>query len=148
MWNPEFWHYFVTYVADDMKEGMAPEIRRIIGLKDDFYYDNALECQNFIYKQKIEEARNEKEPGVKTSECSWVEAIKTYKTTLQEARNNTQRAVIGKGSFQLAPEFSYLECTEQQWMEMTPEELRKHLVNLNLIHFWVLTSCSQQSRND
>ena len=47
VWNPEFWDYFVTYVADDMKEGMAPEIRRIIGLKDDFYYNNALECQNF-----------------------------------------------------------------------------------------------------
>ena len=50
VWNPEFWDYFVAYVADDMKEGMAPEIRRIIGLKDDFYYDNALECQNFRYK--------------------------------------------------------------------------------------------------
>lgn len=66
VWNPEFGDYFVTYVADDMKEGMAPEIRRIIGLKDDFYYDNALECQNFRYKQKIEEAKKEKEPGVKT----------------------------------------------------------------------------------
>ena len=58
--NPEFGDYFVTYVADDMKEGMAPEIRRIIGLKDDFYYDNALECQNFRYKQKIEEAKRRK----------------------------------------------------------------------------------------
>ena len=96
VWNPEFWDYFVTYVADDMKEGMAPEITRNIGLKDDFYYDNALECQNFRYKQKIEEAKKEKEPGVKTSECSWVEAIDTYKTMLQEARNNIQRAAIGK----------------------------------------------------
>ena len=95
VWNPEFWDYFITYVADDMKEGMAPEIRRNIGLKDDFYYNNALECQNFRYKQKIEEAKKEKEPGVKTSECSWVEAIDTYKTMLQEARNNIQRAVIG-----------------------------------------------------
>ena len=59
VWNPEFWDYFVTYVADDMKEGMAPEIRRIIGLKDDFYYDNTLEFQNFRYKQKIEEAKQE-----------------------------------------------------------------------------------------
>lgn len=120
VWNPEFWDYFGTYVADDMKVGMAPEIRRIIGLKDDFYNDNALECQNFPYKQKIE-AKKEKEPGVKTSECSWVEAIEIYKTMLQEARNNIKRAVIGKGPFQLAPEFSHLECSDQQWMEMTPE---------------------------
>ena len=129
--NPEFWDYFVTYVADDMKEGMAPEIRRIIGLKDDFYYDNALECQNFRYKQKIEEAKKEKEPGVKTSECSWVEAIEIYKTMLQEARNNIQRAVTGKGPFQLAQEFSHLECSEQQWMEMTPEERKKHLAKFD-----------------
>ena len=99
MWNPEFWDYFVTYVADDMKEGMAPEIKRIIGLNDDFYYDDALECQSFRYKQKIEEAKKEKEPGVKTSECSWVEAIKIYKTMPQEARNNVKRL------FHLAPEF-------------------------------------------
>ena len=129
--NPEFWDYLVTYVADDMKEVMAPEIRRIIGLKDDFYYDNALECQNFRYKQKIEEAKKEKEPGVKTSECSWVEAIEIYQTMLQEARNNIQRAVIGKGPFQLAQEFSHLDCSEQQWMEMTPDERRKHLAKFD-----------------
>lgn len=86
VWNPEFWDYFVTYVADDMKEGMVPEIRRNIGLKDDFYYDNALECQNFRYKQKIEEAKKEKEPRVKTSECSWVEAIDTYTVQDHAAR--------------------------------------------------------------
>ena len=113
-----------------MKEGMAPEIRRIIGLKDDCYYDNALECQNFLYKQKIE-AKKEKEPGVKTSECSWVEAIKKYTTMLQEARNNIQRALIGKRPFQLAPEFSHLACSEQQWMEMTSEELRKYLAKFD-----------------
>ena len=131
MWNPEFWDYFVTYVADEMKEGMVSEIRRIIGLKDDFYYNNALECQNFWYKQKIEEAKKEKEPGVKTSECSWVEAIEIYKTMLQEAKNNRQRAVIGKGPFQLAPEFSHLECSDQQWMEMTLKERRKHLAKFD-----------------
>ena len=50
-----------------------------------------------------------------------MEAIEIYKMMLQEARNNIQRAVIGKGPFQLAPEFSHLECSDQQWMEMTPE---------------------------
>ena len=50
-----------------------------------------------------------------------MEAIEIYKTMLQEARNNIKRAVIGKGPFQLAPEFSHLECSDQQWMEMTPE---------------------------
>ena len=44
-------------------------------MKDDFYYDNALECQNFRYKQEIEEAKKERESKAKISECSWVEAI-------------------------------------------------------------------------
>ena len=60
-----------------------------------------------------------------------MEAIEIYKTMLQEARNNIQRAVIGKGPFQLAPEFSHLECSDQQWMEMTPEERRKHLAKFD-----------------
>lgn len=50
---------------------------------------------------------------------------------LQEARNNIRRAVIGKGLFQMAPEFSHLECSEQQWMETTPEECRKHLAKFD-----------------
>ena len=56
--------------------------------------------------------------------------IEIYKTMLQEARNNIQRAVIGKGPFQLAPAFSHLECSDQQWMEKTPKERRKHLDKL------------------
>ena len=56
-----------------------------------------------------------------------MEAIEIYKTMLQEAKNNIQRAVIGKGPFQLAPEFSHLQCSDQQWMEMTLKERRKHL---------------------
>ena len=57
--------------------------------------------------------------------------IEIYKTMLQEARSNIQRAVIGKGPFQLAPAFSHLECSDQQWMEKTPEERRKHLAKLD-----------------
>ena len=130
VWNPQFRHYFVTYVADDVKEGMSPQIRRTIGLKDDFYYNNALECQNFRYKQKIQEMKKENLPGVKVSQCSWLEAIQTYQAMLHETRNNLQRAIIGRGPFQLAPDFAHLEC-EERWMVMTPEERRKHLAKLD-----------------
>ena len=34
---------------------MAPEIRREIGLEDDFFYNNAAECLNFRYKVKVTE---------------------------------------------------------------------------------------------
>ena len=43
-----------------------------------------------------------------------LEAIEIYKTMLQQARNNIQRAVIGKGPFQLVQEFSHIESSEQQ----------------------------------
>ena len=36
-----------------------------------------------------------------------------------------------KGPFQFVPEFSHLECSEQQWIEMTPEECRKHLAKFD-----------------
>lgn len=79
----------------------------------------------------MKKKKKENEPGVKTSECSSVEATETYKTMLQEARHNIQRAVIGKGPFKLAPEFSQLECSEQQWTKMTSEECRKHLAKFD-----------------
>ena len=47
IWNDDFASYFKEYVADDLKKGMAPKTRRAIGLKDDFFYNNAAECHNF-----------------------------------------------------------------------------------------------------
>lgn len=131
VWNQQFWDYFVAHVADDIADGMSPQTRRTIGIKDDFYYNNALECQNLRYKQKIHKVKTENEPGVKTSQCSWVEAIEVYQNMVQETRNNIQRAVIGRGPFQLASEFLHFECSEERWRTMTPEERRKHLAQFD-----------------
>lgn len=131
VWNQQFWDYFVAHVADDIADGMSPQTRRTIGIKDDLYYNNALECQKFCYKQKIHKVKTENEPGVKTSQCSWAEVIEVYQNMVQETRNNIQRAVIGRGPFQLASEFSHFECSEERWRTMTPEERRKHLAQFD-----------------
>ena len=35
-WNQRFTLYFIQCIADDIQRGMAPGIRRELGLKDDF----------------------------------------------------------------------------------------------------------------
>lgn len=127
-WNEKFTSYFKQYIADDIQGGMAPGIRREIGLKDDFFYNNAAECHNFRYKVKVKEDQAANAiAGFPPKSCTWVEAIQSYKRMVQECRNNIQRAFIGQGPFKLAPEWKSLEVSEVAWMTKTPEERRRHM---------------------
>ena len=126
-WNEQFASYFEEYIADDIQRGMAPEIRREIGLKDDFFYNNAAECHNFRYKVKVKEDQAANATGFPEKSCTWVEGIQSYKRMVQECRNNIQRAFIGQGPFKLASEWKHLEVNELEWMSKSPEERRRHM---------------------
>lgn len=131
-WNDQFTSYFNQCIADDIQTGMAPGIRREIGLKSDFFYNNAAECHNFRYKVKgAEDQAANAVAGFPKTSCTWVEAIESYKRMVQECRNNIQRAFIGQGPFKLASEWETLEVSELEWMSKTPEERRRHMAKID-----------------
>ena len=131
-WDQRFTLYFVQCIADDIQGGMAPGIRREIGLKDDLFYNNAAECHNFRYKLKVEEDKAATAvAGFPKKSCSWVEAIESYGRMVQECRNNIQRAFIGEGPFTLAPDWKSLEVPAAEWMSKTPEERRRHMAKID-----------------
>ena len=131
-WDEQFTLYFNQCIADDIQNGMAPGIRREIGLKDDFFYNNAAECHNFRYKLKVEEDKAASViAGFPKKLCSWVEAIESYRRMVFECRNNIQRSFIGKGPFTLAPDYRNLEVPTAEWMSKTPEERRKHMAKID-----------------
>ncbi|KAK2554876.1 hypothetical protein P5673_023542 [Acropora cervicornis] len=132
MWNEDFASYFKEYVADDLKKGMAPKTRRAIGLKDDFFYNNAAECHNFRYKIKVKEDQAANATaGVPKKLCTWVEAISSYKRIVEECRNNIQRAFIAQGPFRLAPEWKHLEISDAEWVLKTPEQRRRYMSEID-----------------
>ena len=131
-WDQRFTLYFIQCIADDIQRGMAPGIRRELGLKDDFFYNNAAECHNFRYKLKVEEDKAATAvAGFPKKSCSWVEAIESYRRMVQECRNNIQRAFIGEGPFTLAPDWKSLEFPAAEWMSKTPEERRRHMAKID-----------------
>ena len=68
-----------------MKVGMLSPVRKKIGLKDNFYYNNAEECSHFKYKWKLREhkAMTSTDYG-RDIHVSWVRAITVYKKMVDE----------------------------------------------------------------
>lgn len=55
-------------------------IWRELGLKDDFFYNNVVECYNFWYKLKVEEDKVViVVVGFLKKLCFWVEVIESYR---------------------------------------------------------------------
>ena len=128
----EFFNYFQTYISDDMKVGMLSPVRKKIGLKENFYYNNAEECSHFKYKCKLREHKAVTSTGYgRDIHVSWGTAIKVYKCMVDEVRENIRLAVIGKGPYRLSPEAEHLQMSHQGWSKLSPEERRQHLAKLD-----------------
>ena len=119
--TPEFYTYFLHHIASDMKAKMMLPVRRLAQLGDDFYYNNGPESINSALKKEIDKQKRESSPG-RPSKCSYVEFIEIAENFVGRYRRNVHRAVKGDGPYTLAPKFSHLEVTEEQWKRLTPEE--------------------------
>ena len=101
--QPEFYRFFLVYVASEIKKKMLLPVRREAGLGDDFFSDNASEIINHRFKVKVWEQKSTTVPsGHKSLNCTWVEAIDVYHRMLAETHRNMHRAVIGLGPYHLA----------------------------------------------
>ena len=103
-------------------------LRRSAGLGDYFLYNNGQECSNFKYKSKIREKKMQKSTGYRPSmKCTWEEAIVIYKEMIEEVNREKQRAVIGKGRYQLASAYKHLEVSFLDWSSMTSSVKVNHI---------------------
>ena len=120
---------------------MLKNLREYLGLGDGFFFNNAQECSNKKLKSRIKESK------VRTSfgycpplKCSWVDGIRHYESFVLSENKKTIAAIIGNGSFRISEEYSELEIAEHIWNEMTPESRRKHLIKVNKIAKYMISS--------
>ena len=74
--EPQFSKYFQRHIKDDMSSGMLLSIRTKGGLKDDIFYNNVQESNNFVFKSKIKEKKATESVGYRpVLKCTWREAI-------------------------------------------------------------------------
>lgn len=85
-------------------------------LGDEFFYNNGQECSNFKYKSKIREKKMQHSTGYRLHmKCTLEEVIVIYKEMVEEVNREKQRAVIGKGPYQLAAAYKHLEVSQLEW---------------------------------
>ena len=114
---PQFSHY----IQDDMLSGMVLPVRRRAGLNDEFFYNNAQESSNFVYKSKIKEKKVVEGSGYRPDpKCTWSEAITVYGNLVKQSRRDIQRA----------PSHQHLAVTAQTWSGMSRKERERHLAKL------------------
>ena len=52
---------------------------------------------------------------------------------MNEQQKELERAVIGRGKYQLKQQYQYLQVAETKWFLMTPEQRKNHLSKLQLV---------------
>lgn len=63
--------------------------------------------------------------------CTWEEAIVIYKEMVEEVTREKQRAVIGKGPYQLAAAYKHLEVSQPEWSSMTSDGGVDHIAKVD-----------------
>ena len=118
--EPTFSEYFRSNIEEEMKNGTLLSVRRNVGLDDELFYNNGLECANFKYKSKIKEEKMQSAIGYRPhTKSKWVETITFYQKMVEDTNRSKQLAVLKKGSFVLSREYSHLEVPLLKWSKMT-----------------------------
>ena len=77
-----------------------------------FFYNNAQESSNFVFKSKIKEKKVVEGTGYRPDlKCTRGEAIVLYKNLVLQSRRDMQRAILGKGPYTLSLSHQHLEVT-------------------------------------
>ena len=130
--EPEFSKYFISCVADSMREGMITSIRKAAGMGEDLYFNNASESLHFQYKLQIEQNRTDDTlSGKPILKSTMSQASDEYVEMCERTARNVERAVIDEGPYRLAPEFQDLRKTKEEWLEMSEKEKRDHLKRIS-----------------
>ncbi|XP_022780689.1 uncharacterized protein LOC111321932 [Stylophora pistillata] len=129
--SPQYVRYFQRNIQDNMKNGMLLPVRRQAGLNDEFFYSNAQESSNFVYKSKILEKKVVEGTGYRPDpKCTWAEAISVYRALVEQSRRDIQHAVLGKGPYNLSLLHQHLAVSATSWSGKTRKERELHLAKL------------------
>ena len=132
VWGADFYDYFHKYIAEDISSGLNPKVRRSIGLKDSYYYNNASESLNRSFKAFIDDEKlDEGKGGKPTIMSSLADTFEYYEKHVMQFRRNIQRAVFRQGPYRLTEKFRKFEIPQEAWMEKTPQERRQHLMKFD-----------------
>ena len=93
----EFYWYFLSYVAQDMKDGMISSVREKVGLDDSFFFNNDPESMNNRIKMRMEKKK-----------LTWPETVDQLNLMSEEQERNIERSIIGEGPFKARPECQHL----------------------------------------
>ena len=93
----QFSHYFQRNIQDDMLSGMVLPVHRRAALNDEFFYNNAQESSNFVYKSKTKEKKVVEGSGYRPDpKCTWSEAITVYGNLVKQSRRDINAQILEK----------------------------------------------------
>lgn len=130
--DPGFPRYFTTSVADSMREGTITFIRKVAGIGDNLYFNNASESLHFQYKLQIEQNCTDGTlSGKPNLKSTMSQATDEYVEMCKRAARNVERAVIDEGPYRLPPEFQHLKKIAEEWIKMSEKEKKDHLKKIS-----------------
>ena len=109
----EFYSYFLTNVASDMKTTMIKPVRERIGLGENFFYNNDPESMN---------DRIKKRKGKGSRKLSWTECVDLLQGLAEEQARNGERALINEGPYQLSAGFAHMKITPEKWLSLSSQQ--------------------------
>ena len=119
-----------SHIEKDMRNGMLLGKRRQAGLHDDFFYNNPNESVHFRFKNKLRQEKSLKETsGKPAKKCTLSDAVDIYKGMLEEYNRNAERAILGIGPYELAPELTKFYVPPNRWSQFS-EDVRRQKIAL------------------
>ena len=117
----EFYSYFVTHVAEEMKSKIPLPVRRAAGLGDNFFFNNSTESINSSLKSEVEKRKNAASPE-RPSKCSYGEFVNISIGFVSRYRRDVHGAIVSNGPYELASKYHYLEVTYRGCLERNVPE--------------------------
>lgn len=119
-----FVQWFITNKSHVIRDSMLKPIREECGLgcPPEPFTTNASESINAMLKRKLDYKQSEL-PAF----------IDKVKELVNEQQKELERAVIGRGKYQLKRQYQYLQVAESKWFLMTQEQRKTHLSKLQSV---------------
>lgn len=109
-------------------------IRRVVGLGDNFYYNNGIESINLFLKSEIEKLKNAFLFG-KLFKCFYGEFVNIVSGFVSRYRRNIYRVVVGDGFYKLVFNYQYLVVIEDFWRSLSKKERVVKISVVDLVGF-------------
>ena len=121
-WNQagasDFYKWFLQYKAFTMKTTMLKDVREDAGLgtPPEIFTTNASETINSVIKSHLSHKSSKH-----------IELIDKLKEVIDDQELEVEKAIIGRGKYQLKEQYSHLMIEETDWFKLSKAERSRHL---------------------